>query len=217
MRRPPFQVLADLRMGLETLEFVEGGEIRVLVVEPDHEADRDLVVGRVVHPRPAVGPAVHRPADRVDDQARPVAGRIDLPQFLDADAVGLGIAIAAQVEALEQALGQRPAATLGQKGLARVQFHAGRVVIGPLAVLADSHIAGGDALDRPVLVEQHLGCREARIDLNPQRLGLGRHPPRHLADADDVVALVVHRRRRRKFVGLRLRQKQEEILGRRDP
>ena len=97
-----------------------------------------------------------------------------------------------------------------------MQFHAGRVVIGPLAVLADSHVAGGDALDRPVLVEQHLGCREARIDLDPQRLGLGRHPPRHLTDADDVVALVVHRRRRRKFVGLRLRQEQEEVLGRRD-
>src|SRR3954466_10249032 len=55
----PFQVPADLRMGLETLEFVEGGKIRILVVEPDHEPDRDLVVGRVVHPRPAVGPAVH--------------------------------------------------------------------------------------------------------------------------------------------------------------
>ena len=40
-----------------------------------------------------------------------------------------------------------------------------------LAVLADAHVAGGDADDAAVLL-QHLGGGEAGIDLDAQRLGL---------------------------------------------
>ena len=105
-----------------------------------------------------------------------VLGRIDLPQLLDADAVGLRIDALAQLEALHQPLGQRAPATLGEDGLLGVQLHARRVVVGMLAVLADAHVAGGDALDRAVLVVQHLGRGEARIDLDAQLLGLGRQP-----------------------------------------
>ena len=144
-----------------------------------------------------------------------VLGRIDLPQLLDADAVGLRIDAFAQIEALLQALGERAPATLGEDGLPGVQFHARRVAVGVLAVLADAHVAGGDALDRAVLVVQHLGRGEARIDLDAQLLGLGRQPAAEHPEADDVVAVIVHLRRVGQLVGLRLRQVDEVVFGRR--
>ena len=64
-----------------------------------------------------------------------------------------------------------------------------------LAVLADAHVAGGDALHRAVLVVEHLGGGEAGIDLDAQRLGLLAEPAADVAQADDVVAVVVHQPR----------------------
>jgi hypothetical protein len=55
-------------VGLEALELVEGREMRVAVVEADHEADRHLVVLEVIEEGAAIGPGVERPADGVDDQ-----------------------------------------------------------------------------------------------------------------------------------------------------
>jgi hypothetical protein len=49
------EVRAHAGMRLEALHLVEGAEIRVLVVEPDDEADADLVVLEVVEERAAVG------------------------------------------------------------------------------------------------------------------------------------------------------------------
>ena len=43
-----------------------------------------------------------------------------------------------------------------------------------LAVLADPHVAGGDADDGALVVVQHLGGGEARIDLDAERLRLAR-------------------------------------------
>ena len=111
-------------MLLEALELLERVEVRVLVVEPDHEADRDLVVLQVIEERAAIGAAVHRPADGVGDLALAVLGGIDLPQLLDADAEGLRIAALAQLEALEQALGERAAAAFREQGLLAVQLDA---------------------------------------------------------------------------------------------
>jgi hypothetical protein len=59
--------------------------------------------------------AVERPADRVLDQAGLVVGCRDFPQFLDADAVGLRVEAVAQIEPLDQMLGQRAAAALGEQ------------------------------------------------------------------------------------------------------
>ena len=43
-----FDVLADLGVGLPALHLLEGRQVRVLVVEADHEAERDQVVLEVV-------------------------------------------------------------------------------------------------------------------------------------------------------------------------
>src|SRR5690606_567912 len=50
----------------------------------------------------------------------------------------------------------------------------------------------GNAIDGTVLVVEHLGGGEAGEDLDPEGLGLFRQPAAQVAEADDVVAVVVH-------------------------
>ena len=89
-------------MGLEALEFLEGRQVGVLVVQVDDEADRDLVVLEVVEERAAAGLHVERPAERMLDEAGLVVFRLDLPELLEADAVFAGLA--AVVESLYLAI-----------------------------------------------------------------------------------------------------------------
>ena len=209
---PALEGGADGGVGLEALELLERREVRIGVVQAHHEADRDLVVLEVVHERPAVGVGLHRPAHGVHDQPLPVLLRRHLPQLLQADAVGLGIGVAAQVEPLEQALRERAAAALGDDGLTRVQLHPGLEAGLALAVAADAHVPGDDALHRAVVAVQHLGRREAREHVHAERLGLLAEPAAHVAQAHDVVALVVHLRRRRQAPRPRLGEEQEPVL-----
>ena len=67
----------------------------------------------------------------------------------------------------------------------------GWIGVGRLAVLADAHVAGGDALHRAVLVVEHFGGRETGKDLDAQRFGLLAQPAAHVAEADDVIAVVL--------------------------
>ena len=89
---PPSSVAGDDGMRLEALEFVEGRQRRILVVEVNDEADDDLIVLDMIEERAASGLRVERPAERVLDAAGLVLRRIDLPEFLQADAVFLRIA-----------------------------------------------------------------------------------------------------------------------------
>src|SRR5262249_15420978 len=158
------------------------------------EADGHLIVLEVIEERAAIGAAVERPADGVDDRTLLVIRGRDLPQLLDAEREGLGIDTVAQLEALEQGLGEGGAAALGEQRVGATQLDAGLEVVGRLTVLADAHVAGGDAEDAAVLAVEHLGGSEARIDLDAKSFGLGGQPAAEVAEADDVVAVVVHLR-----------------------
>src|SRR4029077_3104354 len=116
---------------------------------------------------------------------------------LDADAIGLRVNAFAQSEALEQYLGERTAAAFSENGLLRVQFHAGLVPVGGMPVAADAEITGGDTPYAAVSAIQHLRGSKARIDFHAQRLGLLPQPAAQVAQTDDVVAAVMHLRRRR--------------------
>ena len=201
-------------MGLEALELLEGAQVRVGVVEADHEPHRDLVVFEVVEERAAVGRAVERPSQGVHDQPRLVPGRVDLPQLLDADAVGLRIDSIAQVEALEQPLGQVSPAPLRKDGHPRVQLHPRLEARLRLPVAPHPHVPGRDPLDRAVLVVEHLGGGKAREDRDVERLRLLGEPAAEVAEADDVVAGVVHLGRRGKPYRPAPGQEEEPILPR---
>ena len=71
-------------MKLEALKFLERREIRIFVIEPDHEADRNQIIFPVIKPRTAIGLEIHRPTDRVHRKAGFMFSRIDFPDFLDA-------------------------------------------------------------------------------------------------------------------------------------
>src|SRR5204862_6219180 len=73
---------ANFRMGLEALEFLERRQIRIGVVEMNHEADRNQIVVEVIEERAAAGGIIERPAERVLDEPQLVLVRRDLPKLL---------------------------------------------------------------------------------------------------------------------------------------
>lgn len=103
-------------------------------------------------------------------------GGINVPQFLDACAVNLRLAVARQVELTDDLLGQMPAHALGEEGVFGVEFEA-RLIIGLVRTVArHAHVAGRDALHPAILMEQDFGRRETREDFDPQFLGLAGQP-----------------------------------------
>jgi hypothetical protein len=91
------------RVLLPALELLERIEPGVGIVQGDDEAQVNLVAGGVVEEAAALGTAGERPAERVDDQALLVQGGIDGPDFLDADAIVLRVAVAPQLETVASA------------------------------------------------------------------------------------------------------------------
>src|SRR3546814_20784448 len=75
----------------------------------------------------AGGEGVERPALGMHHQARLVLGRIDLPQFLDADAELGRAGAVAQPELRLQFLGQRTAHAFRDQGVFAAKLDAGRV------------------------------------------------------------------------------------------
>ena len=136
---------------------------------------------------------VHWPASGVDDETGAGLRRVDLPQFLDADRPALRIAPFVELVLRDQLLAEMAARALGEDRVLGMQLHAELKVLGRLSVFADSEIAGGHALDGAVVVVEHFGRSEAGEDFHADALGMRRHPAHHVAEADDVVALVVHR------------------------
>ena len=107
---------------------------------------------------------------------------------------------------------------IGKQRIARTKLHA-RLVLGPVrAVPRDPHVAGRHALHRAVVGIQHLGGREARIDLDAERFGLLCEPAAQVAKAADVVAVIAHERREqrgRDAIRLVLGQDEETVFGNR--
>src|SRR5690606_1042349 len=107
--------VANGRMGLEALELLERREIRVLVVQMDHEADGDLIVLEMVEERTAAGRGAQRPAEGVLDEAGLVLFRRNLPEFLEADAEFLRLAAFAEIVFRDELLGERTADALADE------------------------------------------------------------------------------------------------------
>src|SRR3546814_11474091 len=103
--------------------------------------------------------------------------------------------VLAQIEPGHELATERAAAAFREEGVLRVQLHAGRVVGGMLAILADAHVAGGDAFHAAVLVIEDLGRREAGIDLHATSAGLLAQPEAPVAEPAGLVAFVADGRR----------------------
>ena len=116
---------------------------------------------------------------------------VDLPHFLDAQAVGLRVLAVVELVLGDELAAEVAARAFGKDRVLAVQLHAQLEVLGRFAVLADAHVAGGHAAHLAVVGVEHLGRRKAREDFHAQVLGLLRQPLGEGAQADDVVAVVL--------------------------
>src|SRR5690242_4970918 len=78
-------------------------------------------------------------------EPRLVRFRSHLPQLLKTDAVLLGLPALLEAELGDEQFGERPARALADERIFASQLHAAGEAVGRLTVLADPHIAGGDA------------------------------------------------------------------------
>mmetsp|Transcript_7227 Transcript_7227/g.19678 ORF Transcript_7227/g.19678 Transcript_7227/m.19678 type:complete len:426 (+) Transcript_7227:166-1443(+) len=112
----------DGGMGLPALELLEGAEVGVGVVKPNHIAtghERVALVVEVVEEGAPPRVFVHRPAHRVLHAAWLVLLGRDPPHLLEPDAVRLLAASLAQVELSDSLLGEGAVAALGEERGAR--------------------------------------------------------------------------------------------------
>jgi len=181
---------------LEALELIERRQEGVAVGQVDDQADHHLVVFQVIEERATgvlVTHDVQRPTGGVHHQARLVLGWVDFPDFLQTDAVVLGVGVAVQVEALDQLLTDVATAAFGEQRVLATQFHArGVQAVFWLAFTVNAKVAGDDAAYHAVLVEQRFLGGEAWVDFHAQVLGLLGQPAAQVAQGNDVVAFVVH-------------------------
>ncbi|MCY1298145.1 hypothetical protein D9M70_476170 [compost metagenome] len=105
----------------------------------------------------------------------------------------LGVGFGIEVVPLDQLLADVAAAAFGEQGVLGAQLHArGVIAILRIAFTVDTQVAGDDAADHAVLVDQRFLGGEARVDLDAQAFGLLGQPAAQVAQGDDVVAFVVH-------------------------
>jgi len=105
-----------------------------------------------------------------------------LPELLVAEREGLRAVSPGELEAGDQLLRDRAARAFGQHGERRLDVHSGSEIRTRLAVAGPPHVADAHAFDCPGLIEKCRCGREARKDLDPERLGLGREPGRELPE-----------------------------------
>ncbi len=190
------EVLPDARMMLPALEFLEGRDVGIPVIERGHETQCHLAVGLVVEEATAPAVAFRQwPALRVQYPARHVLVGIDIPQFLDADAIDLRLAIRLKVELRFHLLGEVAARALCEERVLGVDFHAGLVIAFLTTVGSNAHVLRDHAGDRAIVGEHHLGGGEAGEHHHAQPLGLFGQPAAQVPERAGVTAIVRHERR----------------------
>ena len=110
------------------------------------------------------------------DESLLVLARFYFPQFLDADAIGLGSTPSRSRNRSNKVLVRGAAAAFGEQRVLGVELHAGLELRFAAAVPGDPHVAGGDAFDVAPIVVDHLGRRESGEDLDSHLLRLAGQP-----------------------------------------
>jgi hypothetical protein len=107
------------------------------------------------------------------DEAFLKTGRVDLPQFLDADAELLEVGSFVEVEVGNGLLAERTARAFGKKCIGCAQFHAAHEIGARNAVAVDTHVARGHAHDLAVFKQQFRSGKSGE-DLDAELFGAGR-------------------------------------------
>ena len=198
----PFAALQQLghhRMMLESLEFHVGEQVRIPVVQMDHETDVNLIVLKVINERTAACVLAQRPTHRVGDRPFAMLVGVDFPDFLHPEAEFLRLLAVREIVFGNHLFRERPAHALGQEHVLAVQFHP------RLGVLADGPIrfepehTGDNAFHLAIVAVNQFGTGHAGEYLDPQFLGLFGHPAADIAHRHDIVAVIVHQWRHREI------------------
>jgi hypothetical protein len=197
----------------EALEFGVRVEKRVPVVEPGHVAEINDAVLHPVNPAAAVCVGVGRIAERVRHTARRISVVGQLPKLFDAETVDLRLAPVVEVEPLGKLLDERAARPFAEHRHLRHDVHARLEIRSRLSFPVHTLIARADAYDAVGLVVEHLRAGEFGEDVDARLLALLAEPSRQLIQRDDVVTVILERRRRnRRLDGAGLCQVEEKIL-----
>ena len=156
---------------------------------------------------PSGQPMVWMTLARLDPTGR------QLPDLLDADGVDLRVLPLPEVERLGELLDQRAARPFAEDHHLGADVDARLVVRLLLAGAGDALVAGAHA-DHAAVLDQGLGGGELEEDVDPGGLDLRGHPLEELAEGDDVVAVVLQRRRDGHGDGALLGQDPEHLLVR---
>ena len=169
-----FERVADQRMGLEALEFLERRQIRIRVVEVHDEADRHQIVVEVIEERAAAGRIVERPAERVLHQpglclsgATCHSSFRPMPNFCGSPSLR-------RDRTWRSAASQAAARAFGEQRVFGAQLHAAgeaRIAARRLLPMPMSPVATPATAPSSI---QHFGGGEARIDFDAERFRLGR-------------------------------------------
>ena len=179
-------------------------EKRIVIFQRDDHAERDAIVLQAVNPATAVEIRAERPAERVRDVARVDSSGLHVPQLFDSQAVDLRIQ-AVELQLADEFLGQRAARTFGEHGDFGAQFVAGSEVVFRLAVLVDALVFGQDAGDAVFFVEQFPAGKLSE-KIHALFFDQAAEPFHQLVERDDVIAVILQRRRSDgKLVGLLFR------------
>jgi len=131
----------------------------------------------------------------VDDFAFAEVLGLDFPDFFEAEAVGLGLAVPSKVELLNDLLRKRAVAAFSEEGDAGVEFHAALERGLGLSVSSYPHIVGGDPFNGTIVLIQYFTTCEAWVDFHTDLLRPFRQPLGELIETYDVIAVIVHLRR----------------------
>src|SRR5262249_13658571 len=153
---------------LESLELIERREIRILVIEMNHESDRDQVIVVVIEKGAAAGIAPERPAECMLHQARVMFFGRDLPQLLEPEPEFLRLAAFVETKPGNENLTEAAACAFGQQGVSGTQFHTARKTVLAVTVARNAHVAGRNAGDCAFFIEQNLGGGKAGINFHSE-------------------------------------------------
>ena len=138
----------------------------------------------------------------------------NIPQFLDADAVGLRIE-AVELFSRDEIFGKRAARAFCEHGNFGAQFVAGSEIVLGAAVLVAAFIVGDDTGDAVAFIDE-LRAGKLREDVDARLLDQAAEPLDQFVERDDVVAVIAQRRRRdRQFPGIARGKKIRRVGGHR--
>jgi len=116
----------------------------------------------------------------------------DFPDFLQANAVFLRIAIGFEIVFRFDFLGQGPPGTFSKKDIFAEQFHAWLIVRLVAAILGNAHDAGDNAAHFAILAIHDFRRREAREDLDFQFFRPLAKPAADIGQRANIATMIVH-------------------------